>query len=419
MKRFEKLVTKPNSIDCLQYSKTLSLANNKVLPQVINELIVSQEIEFKNIEHLKIHLSQVINKLPLEYNPVAVINKVKNYNPASNIKIDKIERLNLALTAYDNCLIYYGEEFPTFVYRGQTKFYDECKPTIFRKKTETGEIDLVEKLIDLTRSMLFEEALSFHPYIKLVNDRQKIEHLARHPNKHVQFISKFLYDYPFYVNRKGILQHYGFPTNLLDTTSNIDVAAFFATCENDETTNKYKPIEHKENGVLYVIAWFFPEMYNRFELIGWQPLTRPKEQRASSLNLLENDNLNVMRYVLKFQFQHDISCSRNYCDTYTTGEDNLFSEDKIDNVVYKIKNEHEFDDKHILLAYNKLSEYFPNHKLEGYENMREYIKRRDISIIENIDIKNKYMYDFENKDYRAEFLEIIKAIYVRTMSYVN
>lgn len=402
----------PNNIYVLQGIKTLSLTNDPEVTKVFEDLIKSQEIIFDDINHLTTHLSRIISKIPKSFNPYAKVHNVTNYNKASDLIMDTSEGLNLLLNGNRKSIITSGEEFPTFVYRGQAKFYDECKPNVFRINPKTGDIDLAGKLIDLTRSIIFEQALSFHPFINLINDKRILQILGGHFDGRIQCISKALYNYPFYVNRKGILQHYGFPTNLLDTTSNIKVAAFFATCEQDETTNNYKPIKYEENGVFYVIAWYHKDIFNSFDFIGWQPLSRPEEQRASSLKMSEHDNLNLMPHVFKYRFKHDLHWSKR-CYGILNGENNLFAEDVMDKVANDIKNEAEFDDKHLWFAYKKLLEYFPSLKIFGYATMRDIIKRKDISIVNTVDVKSKYMSGLENQDYREHLVELMRAIKVR------
>lgn len=395
----------------LQSITTLHFGLCKEAMKVFSYLESDQYTYFKDIEHLKCTLIKRIGNIPLSPLGIDFNNK---------------EQLNLISNDKGRTIISSGVELCNFVYRGQTQFFDECKPNIFRSNLNNGGIDLLAKLIDVTKAIVFEEALDFHPYINLVNDRRKLEHYETHPNEKFRakaiFVSQCLHEKPFYVNKYGLSQHYGFSTSLLDTTSNLDVAAFFATCEYDTVLNEYVPIERKECGVFYVIAWFYEDIIDKFDFIGWQPLpmSRPEEQRACSFKLLISDNLNKMPHVFKFRFEHDKNKSRDIYNLFCSGENNLFARDKLmDKVVEDIKNEHEFDEKHLRQAYNRLLEYFPN-QIESYETMLEAIKKRTdekILITNNIDLKKRYMNEFQDKDYRADFTEVINKVVVRPVIY--
>lgn len=97
-----------------------------------------------------------------------------------------------------------------------------------------------------------------------------------------------LWDSPLYVDREGLAQHYGLATDMLDVTSNFDVASFFATCAWNSVLRKYEPVtDNLATGVIYRIT---PALmcsmarpggpFGPVHIVGWQPLPRPEQQRA-------------------------------------------------------------------------------------------------------------------------------------------
>ncbi|WP_281700158.1 FRG domain-containing protein [Cetobacterium somerae] len=71
-----------------------------------------------------------------------------------------------------------------------------------------------------------------------------------------------------YINFLALAQHYELNTNLIDITSDIAVAAFFAVNEYDKLKNEYKVLE-KGIGVIKVCSSLFG-VDRSFEFIGYQ-----------------------------------------------------------------------------------------------------------------------------------------------------
>ena len=180
-----------------------------------------------------------------------------------------------------------GTEFSSIQYRGQNEDYGVCKTTLDR-------LDSKEKqFLSICQTIAFEELLENHPFIKFART--------------IKFFDK-----PLNLNLTGISQHYGLHTNYLDITNNFDVACFFATCKYEE--GKYYPIGNiKKAGVIYQIIEpeFNSSINNKnnieIEYLGWQPLPRPEEQRASVLKIDKNIDINTVKGIHKYYFKH--SCS--------------------------------------------------------------------------------------------------------------
>lgn len=155
-----------------------------------------------------------------------------------------------------------------YLFRGQGNFYPNCFPTLYRK-----ELTYEELMIARMRLIEFELMLRQYPQVKYFNDL----------GLNVDFI--------------GLAQHYGLDTDVLDLTSELGVALFFATCDYDSAAHRYRPKE--DNGkeyIGYIYAYPFvgemmgdpkstADFLKRVKPIGLQPFERPGLQRGFSIRL--------------------------------------------------------------------------------------------------------------------------------------
>ncbi|MCD8291582.1 MAG: FRG domain-containing protein [Prevotella sp.] len=98
-----------------------------------------------------------------------------------------------------------------FLYRGQNKEFAPCLPSIYRNNPSEAEI-FVERM----RLTIFKRMLNSHP-----------------------IVTGFFRPNDYYVDEEGLAQHYGLKTSILDLTSNLNVALFFATCKYDSNSDMY------------------------------------------------------------------------------------------------------------------------------------------------------------------------------------
>lgn len=188
-----------------------------------------------------------------------------------------------------------------FLYRGQCEFWDECQPTVRRKEKEQQREIL--HLVENIKREEFNILLDSHPLFSLLKSGIKLSN-----------------DKIFQVhNPYGLAQHYGFKTSLLDLTSDIDVASFFATTDYDNLTDSYSPHSQSEGyGVLYVyhmtVDFSFLTQNDGLSTIGLQPFSRSGDQKGflwMPTNNHTNFDFHTNPYVTKIFFKHDCDIAEN------------------------------------------------------------------------------------------------------------
>lgn len=215
-------------------------------------------------------------------------------------------------------------------FRGQTSYYENCVPTLFRPDEKKDPID---RFIDVVRSCEFELLISTHPFVNYVYKKGINITLPDHS----------IVTLPLKVDGEGIAEHYGFRTTRLDFTNDKWVAAFFAVCEN--VNGVYQPVTNSKCGVFYRYSQppkdftfskhpsFRP---SKLSVIGLQPFARPGEQKAFTLQMDSHENLNSYPGVQKYEFRHDDLASEIVFSRLNGGKD-LFPPDKIENYAQRIQ----------------------------------------------------------------------------------
>ena len=158
----------------------------------------------------------------------------------------------------------------TYLFRGQERFYERCVPSLFRHK----ELTTKEIFINQVRLEEFKLMLLQYPQVRHFEDLGVV------------------------VDYKGLAQHYGIETDVLDLTSSIDVALFFAMCSYDNNSHEYYPKKDSTKqyiGYLYAYPYFFHMAFgndhkrDKLMPIGLQPFKRPGLQRGFSLHFNPNE----------------------------------------------------------------------------------------------------------------------------------
>lgn len=264
------------------------------------------------------------------------------------IIVDTKTKKRILLNADGLAVCYTGPENQLFLYRGQNTICDNkyqdgikpCIPSVFRCKSKE------ECLLQLKRTIQFERRIDELDEVK-------------------EWKKKSIQGYKYYINKPAISQHYGFVTNLLDVTSDFDVAAFFATIE---FKNNEMHACRDGVGVIYImysVSFLLsnPKELNKVEIVGEQPIPRPDEQSAYTIKMKQNEDLNKYDFVYRLLFKHRGVNSRKYLNQFNNGID-LFPNNEISKKVQAIKKDileqKEFTDNISNEAIKRYSEFFNN-----------------------------------------------------------
>ena len=206
-----------------------------------------------------------------------------------------------------------GPEFSPRLYRGQNRYYPDCKPSVYRKK------QYPEYILNKIKLFEFIKLIGSSPIVELMRNLKIMEH-------------------SFSMDFHGLAQHYELETEMLDFTRSKDIAMFFALCAKNETTNCYEPIldETREVVIYSLDIKKMIDSGERVNIIGMQPLLRPFKQKACSILLAIKDNLNTKSYIAYTKIKVDKKEAIRYYEMFDGGRA-LFPDEVVNNKVYEIK----------------------------------------------------------------------------------
>lgn len=196
-------------------------------------------------------------------------------------------------------LLFPEDDTLLYLYRGQNREYKPCRPTLYRDSSQS-DIDI---FLWRMRLVVFEELLNTYP-----------------------IVDKFFKRLNFRIDYEGLAQHYGLRTSVLDLTSNLDVALFFATCWYDSENDCYKPMDdgRVHEGILYIIDPRYsnanhPSILKEYmsgdvSPIGLQPFLRPARQKGYALHLGPNSSLMASYYKIRFTCDESQAYYRKFND---------------------------------------------------------------------------------------------------------
>ena len=170
-----------------------------------------------------------------------------------------------------------------FLFRGQGAFFNECLPTLLREKRSPEHM-----FLERMRVVEFELMLKQYPAVRFFEQK----------NLSVDYV--------------GLAQHYGLLTDVLDLTSDVRTALFFAMCDYDDGEDSYHPKTDDRDYVAYLYA--FPVINDigglaggflkkDLRVIGLQPFTRPGSQRGFSFHVREGNPFKGYLYSFSFTRQ--------------------------------------------------------------------------------------------------------------------
>lgn len=248
-------------------------------------------------------------------------------------------------------------------FRGENKDYDElypCVPSMFRvKKPQDVGADGQRKqeliLIDELKLVEFELILEQFPQVKYaIQDYCKVDFRA-------------------------LAQHYELNTNLIDVTSDIATAAFFATHYYDSEKNEYR-IKEDGIGCLRVYSNIAIQ-YNEdqpFRMIGLQPFQRPGLQCAFAVKISRGENFANLSH--KVLFKQSSKWNQKLHDTfYPKGKNILFPDEEIADVAKIVKETREISKLSIekYCSINEISE----------DVVIQLLNDNEYSVVENFNYK--------------------------------
>ena len=202
----------------------------------------------------------------------------------------------------------------SFMYRGQTVRYPTCGASILRG-VPADEWQIKARLtLERFRVAELELVLRGHPFEVIAGKRG------------------------FHVDYHALAQHYGIPTSLLDLTSNVEVAAFFAVARWDRDSASFQPMEDG-TGVMYRFDWaaFGPGYSKFFEPVGFGPGLRPARQHAWTFRPHPGVDFQSVPHVSAFEFQHSKAASLELFERFDGGAW-LYPPDCLASLVEKLRD---------------------------------------------------------------------------------
>lgn len=226
-----------------------------------------------------------------------------------------------------------GPEFSPRLYRGQTRFHDQCVPSLFRLK---------ENRIGYLTALLKK-----YEFYKLI--------AGSHPI--IGYLQNWTIDGKYFkIDMEGLSQHYEFATSMIDVTRSKDIAMFFALCEKNATSKWYEPIiDENREVVLYTVNLkaLLENNYPNFHIIGFQALPRPDAQKAYSLFIGDKDNFNIVPFVSYERFKVKRKQSEKYFQMFDEGNRLFPKDDIVTNIAQEIRESKEIDREVVETCYQR------------------------------------------------------------------
>ena len=215
----------------------------------------------------------------------------------------------------DRVLIHPSNPSP-FLFRGESKQYSKCYPTVFRDVTTAART--FRELPEITQAIVA---------LNLIRTQWFSENLKQTPARRWMSSQKIVFD------DVAMAQHYGLPTSYIDLSQSFEVASFFACCEYDCVNRVWRPVEDGK-GTIYVVDIRHPAC-GTVKPIDLEAFPRPNEQWAWVYEVGMRD-FGMLPDVRKFTFEHNAVASQKILDRFRGGAD-LFPSDSLSKLADTIK----------------------------------------------------------------------------------
>lgn len=244
-------------------------------------------------------------------------------------------------------------------FRGENDDYDlkyPCVPGIYRiRKPE-------ERYVDGHRDA---------EYILIDNLKVTEFELILHQFPQVKYAAKDYCD----VDNRALAQHYELNTDLIDVTSDVAVAAFFATNVYDADKKDYRIKEYGIGCIRTYVNIMTGKETELFRMIGLQPFQRPGQQCAFAVKMQKGENFS--EFTGKVLFKQNAKWNQRLHEAfYPQGKNILFPVEEISDVADLVKN----SDSISVMAVEKYCQ--DNHCKK--EEIEAVLNKHNISIIDRL-----------------------------------
>lgn len=417
----------------MKYTKSSTWDNYEERYGILKAIIERAKINkpFEDIIELINFINKLYRQIPRFYD-LMISSKLSR----EELKIHVINQETYNIISEGNkSIIFFGPEIFDFAYRGQDSHeYTNCVPSLFRKHNSQINIDnfddIKKTLLNVAQAIKFQQLINAHPCLKIFSAFNHGYKLYPTPirdylsagvplyTRYSEDMINYLNKHPLKINYRALAQHYGCKTNLLDVTTKIEVAAFFAIYH---TQNNKVKLAEKGEGIIYIIPWYVYDSKPRpggdfFNIVGWQPLDRTGVQRACVLNMFYGDDLNRDEHVYKLYFKHNLDKSKLIYEKY---KDTLMGQDEYTKKVMEfIQIFNKFDSHTLCNAYRELQWYFKNKIAFSFESLTSSLSKD--GVIDNLPIIPPPISKFSlQRDYLNEYAERLNRVQYRKVRFVK
>jgi len=276
-----------------------------------------------------------------------------------------------------------------YLFRGQGRDYPKNRPTLYRQEKDEFEL--------------------FIQHLKIMEFRNFLLHLPQ---------LRFFESNNYHIDYVGLAQHYGLQTDMMDLTSDIDVALFFAMCDIPKGGTEYVcKVENKPYiGYIYCVPTYDFSMKHgklgetfwgtKLSSIGLQPFERPGAQKGFAYRIENGEELKSLVYSFSYTRKDSETIFRKFSYGST-----LWQDDALARIARKIDDSRQFSynafNSCVKVHGNKRLDYRTILKKGGYNlcNRPNYILPSEVQLIVDDYYKKGdlcYQSKITSREYRTE-----------------